>query len=189
MGRLSKNPGLASLPFGPVAQSAEQRTFNPKVAGSIPAGPTVLPYDPRAARRASFKQGLARLRREHRHPRQWRTPSPLEACRKRVVVGPSDVTGDHVNRQSGRLGFRPPGRSTRSAASRQGQREARLRLVAGRAVAFASEESRSAIPGQSGYSHSHWLWLYWGMSSEEVVACRRRRGRFRRASSRTGAWR
>ena len=25
---------------GPVAQSVEQRTFNPKVAGSIPAGPT-----------------------------------------------------------------------------------------------------------------------------------------------------
>ena len=28
--------------FGPLAQLAEQRTFNPRVVGSIPTGPTLL---------------------------------------------------------------------------------------------------------------------------------------------------
>jgi hypothetical protein len=32
-----------SLFFGPLAQSVEQRTFNPWVVGSIPTGPTKLP--------------------------------------------------------------------------------------------------------------------------------------------------
>src|SRR5918997_254535 len=34
--------GGSSAPTGPLAQLAEQRTFNPRVVGSIPTGPTVL---------------------------------------------------------------------------------------------------------------------------------------------------
>ena len=33
--------GLHSKVFGPLAQSVEQRTFNPWVVGSIPTGPTL----------------------------------------------------------------------------------------------------------------------------------------------------
>ena len=31
---------MRSINFGPLAQSVEQRTFNPWVVGSIPTGPT-----------------------------------------------------------------------------------------------------------------------------------------------------
>ncbi len=33
---------LVNLEIGPLAQSVEQRTFNPWVVGSIPTGPTIL---------------------------------------------------------------------------------------------------------------------------------------------------
>src|SRR3954447_2106098 len=36
-----------SAPTGPLAQLAEQRTFNPRVVGSIPTGPTKQAFDQR----------------------------------------------------------------------------------------------------------------------------------------------
>src|SRR5687768_9757702 len=35
--------GWQTVTRGPLAQLAEQRTFNPRVVGSIPTGPTVVP--------------------------------------------------------------------------------------------------------------------------------------------------
>ena len=38
---MSRAPSIV-LDLGPLAQSEEQRTFNPWVVGSIPTGPTVI---------------------------------------------------------------------------------------------------------------------------------------------------
>ncbi len=58
-------------PCGPVAQSAEQRTFNPKVVGSIPTGPT------------AFKPFVIGVLQTHRMRELWPicfnpTPTPHE---------------------------------------------------------------------------------------------------------------
>src|SRR3954451_21162386 len=94
--------GGLSAPTGPLAQLAEQRTFNPRVVGSIPTGPTVLTcafFPTGGARRAAERdeQQITALREETWPQIKDRGgPGCLAGLRGRVRPGAEAAQGPHL---------------------------------------------------------------------------------------------
>lgn len=92
--------GQGSEPTGPLAQLAEQRTFNPRVVGSSPTGPTNV----FAARRCSHPD---ERRIAHRAWR-WRTRASTSGLLEPYGSVVDPLTASPVGQGHGGEGYSPP---------------------------------------------------------------------------------